>query len=145
MKEILKEWKKTYWDDENYDKPIEKPSKELAEAWLDAQIEYNKKFNDFVRELRDEYEFPLFGGDLHYGGFDHEYEIEQTGHYDKHDHVMIYKGMDTLADILGVELKEQKGWNDEYPFSYTFMYKGTMVQSIEKVPLPGFGDRRADG
>lgn len=139
MKEILKDWKEKYRGEGH----IDKPSRELVEAWLDAQLEFNKKQNEIMDKLKEDYEFSLFWGDLVDG--DYESEIKPTGRYNNRDYVMIYKGIEMLADILGVELKEQKGWSIDYPYSYTFMYKGTMVQSIEKVPLPGFGDRRVDG
>jgi hypothetical protein len=49
--------------------------------------------------------------------------------------IQIYKGIDIIADVMGIELNVEKGWHDEYPFRYSFVYDGIVFSQIGKERL----------
>ena len=46
--------------------------------------------------------------------------------------IQIYTGIDILADLLGIELKEESLEDIEYPYLYYFFYRGKKICQIKK-------------
>lgn len=103
---------------------IDKPTKELAEQWLDAKIDALEHMNRIYRNQ---------GYDLKWGEFDkcvgdYSNGIEICGFCQppfKMAH--IFNGIEKLAEILGTELASETNRNG---IIYFFLYKGYKVFQI---------------
>lgn len=109
---------------------IEKPDVELVKAWLDAKIEYMVELDRLAR---------IYDFDLCWGEYDkakpYSYDVEigvcsSNRMYTKEIHVN--RGVELLADILGEKLSCTRRKDDEYPYGYSFMYKGYRIFQISK-------------
>lgn len=97
--------------------------------WLDNIVEAFKRLN----ECRY---------DLYYGKLDRE-----KGEYEKHielcsndnPRLHVFDGIDTLAEIVGCELKQFNRDEEDYPYEYYFTYKNVHVFQLNTKPLEGGG------
>lgn len=97
--------------------------------WLDNIVEAFKRLN----ECRY---------DLYYGKLD-----RKKGEYEKHielcsndnPRLHVFDGIDTLAEIVGCELKRFDLDDGEYPYEYYFTYKDVYVFQLDAKPLEGGG------
>ena len=123
----LKDYKKMIEADTQ---TIEKPDVELVKAWLDAKIEYMVELDRLAR---------IYDFDLCWGEYDkaksYSYDVEigvcsSNRMYTKEIHVN--RGVELLADILGEKLSCTRRKDTEYPYEYSFMYKGYRIFQISK-------------
>lgn len=132
----LEEYKDKYFDDNCYN--FEKPSKELAEQWLDAKIEVLEQIRRISREQ---------GYNLIWGGFredtgDFQYEVQTCYLSDPlTSGVHIYQGIDKLAEVMGVKLTET---HEPRRWEYSFQYKGYKVFQIGDYQYEKFYDGKDD-
>ena len=103
---------------------IDKPTKELAEQWLDAKIEALEHLNRIYHNQ---------GYDLKWGKFD-----DRAGEYPNSIEICgftanlckmvhIYNGIKKLAEILGIGVASE---TDSNGINYFFWYKGYKVFQI---------------
>lgn len=127
MVDILQEYKTKYMETDDTD--FETPTKELAEAWLDAKIDVLKHLSRIGKEQ----DYNLVWGDYDdgHGDFANEVKVCSIGNR-RFDGVHICSGIKSLADILGKELtKTRRSYDDgDYPWEYSFDYKGVRVYQI---------------
>lgn len=59
------------------------------------------------------------------------------------DDIQIHRGIEIVADVMGLSLTEtfRKGY--EYPYKYSFSYEGVLFIQISTERLPGF-ERKED-
>lgn len=106
---------------------ISKPTKKLAEQWLDAKIDALEQLRRICRYQS----YPLMWGDLDEDAGEYPNEIEICGMSSSLDTgVHIYKGIEQLAELLGVELEKEERYDKRNPYDYTFRYKGYRVFQI---------------
>ena len=55
-----------------------------------------------------------------------EYFNEQINTCVMNRQVQIYKGIDIIADVMGIELNIEEDMGCVYPFSYSFMHDGVI-------------------
>ena len=108
---------------------IDKPTKELAEQWLDAKIDALEQ----LRRICEHQKYPLTWGDLDEDDGDYPNEIDICGMASSLDiGVHIYRGIEQLAELLGKELRKEGRYDKENPYDYVFDYKGYRVFQIGK-------------
>lgn len=123
---------------ENEENELEKPTKEMACEWLDAQIEYHEKLDALQRE----YIFPLAFGKLLPDKGEFEHEVIHTVHgtdcvlWGYQPIMTVYKGIEILSDIIGEELKVCEH-DASYPYNYWFRYGKYIIDQIEHYPIKG--------
>lgn len=110
----LEEYKAKYKGKET----IEKPTKELVEAWLDDKIEVLKQLSA--------HRFDLVWGD---NTDNYVNRISVCGFHSKVE-LHIHEGIEKLAGILGKDLEFSR--LEEYGFEYSFTYKGVRVFEMYK-------------
>lgn len=130
---MFEEYKKLY--EESPDE-LDKPSKELVEAWLDAQIEMHRE----IQRAYDRYDVPLCFGALDYEKGEYESEIFcDVGAFDfialGTPELQIWNGIDKIADILGLPLKVEDLKRDTWRWEYSIEYKGVKVTQLEEREL----------
>jgi len=54
--------------------------------------------------------------------------------------IHIYCGLDIIADVLGLELKEKKTGDPQFEYEYTVFYDGVRFYQIEEERLEGYGN-----
>ena len=114
----LQEYRKLYKESDYFDKP----SKELAEAWLDAKIETLDHLNRIYRNQN----YNLVWGDLDKESGNFPNEVSICGLVSTiFDSIHIYNGIEKLAELLETDLE-----NDGERLS--FQYKGRKVFQISK-------------
>lgn len=52
--------------------------------------------------------------------------------------VHLFTGIDIVADVMGLELKEVGRCDEQYRYKYFFMYKGIKFMQIEEERLASF-------
>lgn len=136
MTDRIKEYRKIL--EESDPDELEKPTREMACEWIDSQIEYCKKWD----ELQREYLFPLAYGKLLPDEGEYETEIAYSIYgspsvlYGVNPTLTIYKGIESLAEIMGEELKMCKH-SDSFPYCYWFRYGKYIIDQIEQYELKG--------
>ena len=117
----LQEYRDAYLNDADY---FEKPTKELAIAWLDAKIDALEHLDRIYRNQGYNLEWGEF--DVHKGEFPNSIEIcGFNGNLFRRVH--IYNGIEKLAEILGTGLATE---TDSNGINYYFLYKGYKVFQI---------------
>lgn len=131
----LQEYKTKYIESD--DTEFETPTRELAEAWLDAKIDAKRQMDRICHEQNYDLAWGEF--DEEHGDFANKIEVcgMTAGIYNE---LQIYHGIDLLADLLGAELKEEKRNDDDYRWEYSFDYKGVNINQINHHRLNGFGE-----
>lgn len=118
----LERYKEKYNDDNVTH--IEKPTKELAEQWLDAKIDVLKHLDKIYHN--QDYDLAWGEFDDHAGEYPNS--IEMCGlSRNLYNMVHIYNGIQKLAEILGVGLASGI---DSNGINYFFLYKGYKVFQI---------------
>lgn len=127
------------WEESELGDSFEKPTREMACEWLDAQIEYHKE----LQKLKDKYVFPLAYGVLlpDKGEFENEIESTVTGTldpvmYGTNPYLQIYQGIEKLAEIIGTDLHIHycdKG----YPYEYWFKYDKYIILEVKEHEIQG--------
>ena len=131
----LQEYKNKYFDDKCYDFP--KPSKRLAEEWLDAKIEVMEQ----IRRISQKQGYNLIWGDFREDTGDFQYEVQTCYLNDPLiNGVQIYQGIDKLAEIMGAELEEVHEYDEYDTWRYSFSYKGYKVFQIGSYRYEKFYD-----
>ena len=103
---------------------IDKPTRELAEQWLDAKIDALEQLNRIYRNQGYDLEWGEF--DFHKGEFPNSIEICCFS-ANLFRVVHIYNGIEKLAEILGTGLATE---TDSNGINYFFWYKGYKVFQI---------------
>lgn len=124
----LKQYKKKYEEEAQ----LEKPSAELAKAWLDNKIEYRKELDRLSRE----FDFGLCWGE--YNNTDpYTYDNKVSVCYNNRQYkkeIHIGDGIKLLADLLGEKLICKDRDDEDYPYEYSFIYNDyTIFQISEEV------------
>ena len=118
----LERYKEIYNDDNVTH--IEKPTKELAEQWLDAKIDVLKQLDRIYRNQG----YALAWGEFDDRAGEYPNSIEICGlSRNLYNMVHIYNGIKKLAEILGVGLASEI---DSNGINYFFLYKGYKVFQI---------------
>lgn len=122
----LQEYKAIYNDEDNLADNIEAPSKELVEAWLNTKVEVL----EHLERIKSNQNYNLAWGDFSEEHGEYQYEAQICGmSRDSTNTIHLWRGIDKIAEILGVELNLRKinysggqvGWE------YSFPYKGRTV------------------
>lgn len=103
---------------------IDKPTKELAEQWLDAKIDVLEHMDRIY--CNQDYDLKWGEFDERRGDYSNGIEICGFCQY-SFKMVQIYKGIQKLAEILGTTLTSETNSND---INYFFLYKGYKVFQI---------------
>ena len=118
----LERYKEIYNDDNVTH--IKKPTKELAEQWLDVKIDALKHLDRIYRNQG----YGLVWGEFDDRAGEYPNSIEICGlSRNLYNMVHIYNGIKKLAEILGVGLASE---TDSNGINYFFMYKGYKVFQI---------------
>ena len=118
----LERYKEIYNDDNVTH--IKKPTKELAEQWLDAKIDVLKQLDRIYRNQG----YALAWGEFDDRAGEYPNSIEICGlSRNLYNMVHIYNGIKKLAEILGVGLASEI---DSNGINYFFLYKGYKVFQI---------------
>lgn len=127
MNEVLQKYQNDLCKQFSENVQIERPEKEVLEAWLDERLRLQEETFKQLHEL----DFNIV-----YGKFDestYEYEVEiRPCQYTYEPRIHIYEGIDKLAEILGKEIYESETNNVRYPYRYHFTYKGHEVFQLGK-------------
>ena len=123
----LQEYRDAYLNEADY---FEKPTKELAIAWLDAKIDTINQIDRII----DNQGYNLAWGDVIDGEFENEIQLcgLSKGVYNS---IHVYNGIDKLADLLEVPLLEEDRNDEDYPYYYYFYYKDKEIYQISKNKL----------
>lgn len=133
------------WKESELDDSFEKPTREMACEWLDAQIEYHEE----LQKLNEKYIFPLVYGKLLPDKGEYEHEIEHTVYglesvlYGDQPTLTVYSGIDKLAEIMGEELRVCEH-DASYPYNYWFRYGKYIIDQIEHYPIEGVECKREE-
>jgi len=60
------------------------------------------------------------------------------------DGIHIHLGIDEIADVMGLELKEKSFEDDDYPYKYWFVYDGVEFFQISNRKLEVSANARTD-
>lgn len=52
--------------------------------------------------------------------------------------IHIFRGIDILADVMRLELKEEDRGDSDFPYSYSFVYEGVRFFQIQEERLESF-------
>lgn len=52
--------------------------------------------------------------------------------------IHVFRGIDIIADSMGLELREENDWGDDLPYKYSFMYEGIEFFQLEQERLASF-------
>ena len=117
----LDEYKAIYFDEESDPVDIDKPTKELAEQWLDEKIEALKELYEFTWNKG----YPLTWGKFNFNRGEWETEIRCCDFCPPIlRQVHIYRGIHELVELLEIELTETEE-------RYFFRYKDCTVFQLK--------------
>lgn len=57
---------------------------------------------------------------------------------DAPDDILVYEGIEVIAEAVGATLTEEKWNSDEYPYRYRFVYRGIELNGYEAQRLESF-------
>lgn len=143
MTDRIKEYRKIL-EESNPDE-LEKPTKEMACEWLDAQIEYHVE----LQKLNEKYIFPLVYGKLLLDRGEYEYEIKHTVYgaepvlYGYQPNLTVYSGIEKLAEIMCEELRVCE-FTKSHLYCYWFKYGKYIIDQIERYPIEGVKCKREE-
>ena len=123
----LQEYRDAYLNDADY---FEKPTKELAIAWLDAKIDTINQIDRII----DNQGYNLVWGDVIDGEFENEIQLCGLSRSVSNS-IHVYNGIDKLADLLEVHLLEKDRNDEDYPYLYYFYYRDRKIYQISKNQL----------